>query len=144
MAMSLSCFDLLTWACDLFAPTRCCGCGNPGILLCAGCTAAFAAAPLIVRAARAGAPPIASLGSYEGRLRDAVLALKFRGAQSVGVRLGRLLAPKLLWPIELVIPVPLHAGRMRERGYNQAVGIASGVAATLKCPLVTDALVRRR
>jgi ComF family protein len=36
---------------------------------------------------------------------------------------------------ELIVPVPLHRTRLRERGYNQAQEIARATAATLSLPL---------
>lgn len=37
--------------------------------------------------------------------------------------------------VEMVIPVPLHAHRMRERGFNQAELLASAVAQVLNRPV---------
>lgn len=36
---------------------------------------------------------------------------------------------------EVLIPIPLHAGRLRERGYNQALEIAKIMGKTLKVPV---------
>lgn len=41
-----------------------------------------------------------------------------------------------------VIPVPLHAKRLRERGFNQAAVIATAVASRLRLPLDETSLVR--
>jgi ComF family protein len=41
------------------------------------------------------------------------------------------------------LPVPLHARRLVERGYNQAALLAAHVARELGAPLVTTALTRR-
>ena len=54
-----------------------------------------------------------------------VHALKFRGEVALGRFLGRLLAERALQDeVDHVVPVPLAPGRLRERGYNQAVEIA--------------------
>ncbi len=45
---------------------------------------------------------------------------------------------------ELLIPVPLHAGRLRERGYNQALELAKPLARALANPLRDDVLTRTR
>ena len=70
---------------------------------------------------------------YEGRFRDALASLKYRGEADFGPRLGRLAAREAAerirqWRPELLVPVPLHKMRYRERGYNQAERIAEGVA----------------
>ncbi len=81
-----------------------------------------------------------SYGIYAGKLRKAVLELKFHRRERLGVRLGRLLAEPWFalqaalgfdepW---LVLPVPLHRWRERERGYNQAGLLADGLARALR------------
>jgi ComF family protein len=55
-----------------------------------------------------------------------VHALKFRGELSLASFLGKLLAERIppRETIDLVIPVPLSAARLRGRGYNQALELA--------------------
>jgi ComF family protein len=69
-------------------------------------------------------------GLYEGALRASVLKLKRE--PFVPARLARLLACAAarapLSSATLAIPVPLHAKRERERGFNQAVLLARAVA----------------
>lgn len=63
---------------------------------------------------------------------------------------GRLMAELMAGPLasaprpEAVIPVPLHAHRLRQRGYDQALELARPLAAALTLPLRTDLLRRRR
>ncbi len=45
---------------------------------------------------------------------------------------------------QVLIPVPLHAGRLRERGYNQTLELAKPLARILDLPLHGDVLVRAR
>ena len=58
-----------------------------------------------------------------------VQALKFRGELALAPFLGKLLSEKIAVNprIDCVIPVPLAPGRLRERGYNQALEIARHV-----------------
>ena len=82
-----------------------------------------------------------SYGLYRGILRAAILQLKFHGYERMGGRLGALLA--LLWrgledavvveseEAPLIVPVPLHRSRRRERGFNQAELLARGLAGAL-------------
>jgi ComF family protein len=67
----------------------------------------------------------------------------------LGVELGRELGRMLpLFPefdgIDLLVPVPLHAARRRERGYNQAETIATGISIAMARPVAASMLVRRR
>lgn len=45
---------------------------------------------------------------------------------------------------QLIMPVPLHSGRLRERGYNQAWELAQELAAALKIASRCDLLQRTR
>ncbi len=44
---------------------------------------------------------------------------------------------------DLIIPLPLHPARLKERGYNQAYELAKPVAKQLQLPLRLDILERR-
>jgi len=77
-------------------------------------------------------------GLYTGKLRQAVLRLKYSGDHRLGVRLGELLV--LPWErlpgmdesaLPLIIPVPLHSSRKRERGFNQSELLATGLVRAL-------------
>jgi len=50
------------------------------------------------------------------------------------------------WPdtIDIVVPVPLHAGKQRKRGYNQAAVFAAGIAAELGKPVAEKAVSRMK
>ena len=68
---------------------------------------------------------------YAGTVRQAVLALKYGGIKAIAPQLGDMLADFLeANPLagEIVAPVPMHAARLRERGYNQAELLARRVA----------------
>lgn len=80
-----------------------------------------------------------SFGLYAGKLRQAVLRVKFSGDERLGARLGALLATTwdlLPWAggsdSPLIIPVPLHPARRRERGFNQSELLAVGLARALR------------
>ena len=98
-----------------------------------------------------------SFGLYTGDLRRVILHLKFGHREDLGKHLGALLAP--CWTaIEelqtggriLIVPVPLHASRRRERGFNQAELLATGLLRALRrngrhdLRLAKDCLVRTR
>ncbi|MGH8692358.1 MAG: ComF family protein, partial [Burkholderiales bacterium] len=63
--------------------------------------------------------------AYEFPADALVHALKFRGELALAPLLGELLFQKIEdREVDCIIPVPLSAGRLRERGYNQSVEIA--------------------
>ncbi len=67
-------------------------------------------------------------GAYEGALRELIHLFKYERVQPAGLLLGRLLAQAVQgMPMPehvLMVPVPLWAGRQRDRGFNQAEAIA--------------------
>lgn len=94
---------------------------------------------------------------YGGVLADALMRFKWQGRDDLAVPLGRLLAPLLrkiaaphvgARPFDMVVPVPLHPQRLRQRGYNQAALLARAALTAAKLdqtlPLVATALYRTR
>lgn len=68
-----------------------------------------------------------AVGAYEGALRSIVHALKYEGRRSLARPLGALMRRHGLDVLDgaaCAIPVPLHASRRRERGFNQAADLA--------------------
>ena len=77
-----------------------------------------------------------------------VQGLKFRGELALAPLLADALRSELgagaAGSVDLVIPVPLHELRLRERGYNQSMEIGSRLAGALGLPLASDLCVRVR
>jgi ComF family protein len=70
-----------------------------------------------------------ALGYYEGSLREAIHRWKYQGKTYLTSLFGEWMAGTMsrYWDpssIELLIPVPLHPRRLRERGFNQALLLA--------------------
>lgn len=83
-------------------------------------------------------------GSYEGALRASILELKREPhvARRLAVLLHEAQKREPLSTADVIVPVPLHAGRERERGFNQAVVIASELARFSRLPLDEHSVVR--
>ena len=91
----------------------------------------------------------ASLGPYEGSLRAVLHELKYRGRRRVAGRLaeemlGAEAVRRLLTADAVLVPVPLHPRRRRERGFNQSELLASELARRAGLRVAPGALVRRR
>jgi competence protein ComFC len=84
-------------------------------------------------------------GSYEGALRASILELKRQ--PRVAQRLARLMFSALqrepISSADLIIPVPLHPSRERERGFNQATLLARELARLRRLPIDEHSVVRR-
>ena len=86
---------------------------------------------------------------YGDTVREAVHAFKFRGRRALAAPLGDLLAglepPASPGPPpSVIVPVPLHARRERERGFNQAELLARRLGRAWDVPVAARALVRSR
>ncbi len=89
------------------------------------------------------------LADFVGVAGDAIHKLKFSGIKHIGPFLGRQIAASAdlaptLASLDLLVPVPLHSARQRERGYNQAEQIAHGLAEALTIPLDAGCVRRCR
>ena len=132
---------------DLLFPMQCAGCRREGSLICDGCAAAlprlnqpyctFCASPNSVspcRWCRESPPALDGSRSpylFQGALRGAIEAFKYRGVSAAAPELARLLAEYLSdnpLPGRVIVPAPLHHRRLRRRGYNQSALLASELA----------------
>lgn len=148
-------------------PGRCAVCHHAGPAICPACRASIKRLPIscplcgrpsargLICSACAdgnnlGFDGLIAYGSYEeAGLKTSLHALKFQGSIEIGHLLGKMLGRRLLsaWPRDesarpILVPLPLHPRRERERGYNQALLIAAGVAAVTGWTLQDDILKR--
>ena len=151
-------------ALDLLFPQRCLGCGEEGELLCRSClkTLPQIFPPVCPRCGRpqtseilcpacagwqASIDCIRSPLKFEGLVRQAIHQFKYKNLRSLDQPLGLILKNYFYHyplPVEIVVPVPLHPQRMRERGYNQSELLAREFASLLHLPLNITALERTR
>lgn len=80
-----------------------------------------------------------SLLSYAYPADRLIQRLKFNAqlhlAQLLGERLAEHIARHVTQPPQVILPVPLHRTRLRERGFNQALELARPIARRLDIPL---------
>lgn len=93
--------------------------------------------------------PILAWGAYQGSVRRAIAALKYENQPQLAQPLARSLAE--IWrnnPIgssvqrPIVVPIPLHADKQRQRGYNQALLLAQHFCQITGLPLERQGLIR--
>lgn len=96
-------------------------------------------------------PPFTSVsaaGLYEDKLRLAVQRFKYRAAVDLEKTLANLLyctlAKKTAPRPDLILPVPLHASRLRERTYNQSLLLARNLGRRQAIPVDGSLLIRTR
>jgi len=92
---------------------------------------------------------VIAFGVYTGLLREAVHRFKYEEAFYLHRPLGRLMATAVTEKLQadlpdLIIPVPLHLKKLRERTYNQSLLLARTLGKTLKIPVKAQGLERTR
>jgi ComF family protein len=94
--------------------------------------------------ARARGAALYEPGPTPSPLVTAVHALKYHGTRSLARSLAALIATRLTLPPDaLLVPVPLHVARLRERRFNQALLIARELGRLAGRPVAARALARR-
>jgi ComF family protein len=139
---------------DLALPATCAGCGVEGQPICPRCRPGLDARlglPAGTPLGLADGPPDPLLqlewcSPFAGVTRNALHALKYAGERRLAGPLGSAVAAR--WRVvgaggDLLVPVPVHASRRRERGYDQAELIAAAASAGLGMPW-RPVLVRAR
>jgi competence protein ComFC len=151
-------------ALDLLFPRWCVGCGGEGSFLCQSCQRSLPRIepPFCPRCGKpqtggqlcsgcvewqASIDGIRSPFRFEGAVREAVHQLKYRNLRTLAPLLAGLLNDCLTatpLPAEVLVPVPLHRKRLRERGYNQSRLLVEGLSRLNDLPAVVDCLVRQK
>jgi len=90
---------------------------------------------------------VKSLGVFDDFYKELIHRFKYKGKLSLGKNLSRKLAKEIekdqrFSGFDLLIPVPLHPARKRERGSNQSEIIGGIISGELNVPFSIDVLKR--
>lgn len=88
-----------------------------------------------------------SVALYEGWLREILHRFKYDGKVRLGRVLARILAehyPSELGDVDLILPIPLHIGKLRTREFNQSIVMAKDLAKSIRVPFNAFALKKVR
>jgi ComF family protein len=137
---------------DLLLPPTCPGCGQEGAIICAGCARWLARRLEEPAGVPLGLPwplppglvQLEWCAAFTGPVRAAIHAHKYRGDRRLAEPLGRAIADR--WRRvgdtgDVVVHVPVHASKLRDRGFDQARDLARACARGLGLRAV-DALER--
>jgi len=151
-------------ALNLLFPQWCVGCGKEGDFICYSCRQSLPRImpPLCPRCGRpqpsgilcpscvswqAEIDGMRSPFRFDGVMRQAIHQLKYRNLRALAQPLAKLLNNYLgtnPMPGEVLVPVPLHHKRLRERGYNQSSLLTKELGKLTNLPVVDDCLIRLR
>ena len=149
---------------DVLFPQWCIGCGVEGSFICQSCRHSLPRImpPVCPRCGkpqssgvlcpgcvnwRAEIDGIRSPFKFDGVVRQAIYQLKYGNIRALAKSLAQLLFDYLVTspiPGEILVPVPLHRKRLRERGYNQSGLLASELGKLIQLPVVDNCLIRER
>lgn len=145
-------------------PKWCVGCGVEGDFICDSCRQSLhritpPVCPKCGRPQSSGAlcsdcvsreaviDGIRSPFKFDGVIRQAIHELKYRNLRSLAAPLAKFLHDYLITehiPVEVLVPVPLHGKRLRERGYNQSELLARELGKLVDLPVAGDYLMRQQ
>lgn len=119
-------------------PPLCPKCGRPqsSAILCSSCIGW-----------QAEIDGIRSPFRFDGAIRQAIHQLKYGNLRALAELLAQWLNDYLVSnpvPGEVLVPVPLHHKRLRERGYNQSSLLSKELGKLTNLPVVDDCLIRQR
>ena len=83
----------------------------------------------------------------ENPIQDMIHLMKYKDQPMIGYKLGRQAAMEMQYAdffdsIDIIVPMPLHPKRLRERGYNQSEYIAKGISDITGIPVDTTHVMR--
>jgi len=96
-----------------------------------------------------GQLPVFAWGAYGGTLKRAIAVLKYENEPQIAKPLGHWLAQawlnsQLASKALVVVPIPLHANKQKQRGYNQATLLAQSFCEITRLQLHQRGLERIR
>jgi ComF family protein len=146
-------------------PTACASCGKLGPMICSPCQSRFCAieSPICLRCGRPSTKVVVTCLSCRGEefnliqsracfkysepLESVIKQFKYGGLHALAKPLGLLMAQK--WPDwaqypDMIVPIPLHVRRLRNRGFNQAQLLACQIGPVVGLEVNNHALRRER
>lgn len=156
--------------CPVIFPPTCVVCGVLGVSLCSGCASKMRSVErnwcircgnmvqkttldCLSCKGKKEVFGVFAFWFYEATLSRIVQAIKYGGEKSLILELVSFLPPDTLSELlalistikqPILVPVPLHRRREKERGFNQSLVFARALSVLTKIPLCSDAVIRTK
>ena len=154
--------QLKRMALDLLFPSHCINCGREGEFICEHCRPllTFISTPVCTKCGRPiltgqacsrcveewnDIDGVRAPFSFEGLVRKSIHELKYRNIRALAATLALFMYECLQnnnLAADVIIPVPLHPKRLRERGYNQSSLLARELGKLCGIPVVENLLIK--
>ncbi len=126
---------------DLIFPKKCLECGRSGNYICGVCLGKVRVLNRLDRYNESY-----SVFVYEGVIRKAIIALKYKFAYGLAEELATAMVPILKKKGYLkrvvLVPIPLHPKRQNWRGFNQTIEVGKFLATKMGWKFMPDLLIR--
>lgn len=146
---------------DFVFPKICIGCGIEGKYLCQNCISKakfmqpicpYCKHPSIDGVThinckkKLGLDGLVSVWGYEGVIRKAILALKYKYATEIGKEISEYLFSSIqhliLPPVHTLTPVPVYWVKQNTRGFNQSIEVGGKLAEKMRLIFIPDLLMK--
>ncbi len=97
-------------------------------------------------------PKIQTVATYlffnkGGIAQKLIHEVKYKNQPELGIWLGELYGrelQKMNWPIDMIVPIPLHQSKLARRGFNQSEQMAQGISRETGWPVNSESVIRKR
>lgn len=150
---------------DIVFPKKCIGCGTNGMYLCGKCVNkvpfAKTVCPYCFKSSidgvthskcqkKFGLDGLISVWEYDGVVKGAILATKYKYATLVGKELSEYFYYYLNQKVasmprfDCLVPIPLYWYKQNVRGFNQSTEFGAFVSKKIGCKFLPDLMIRKK
>lgn len=97
-------------------------------------------------------PKVLKVSSYlffnKGGIAQRIIhEIKYKNTPELGIMIGQMYGRELVemnWPVDILLPVPLHRTKLHRRGFNQSSKIAEGISRETGWLMDPDLVIRKK
>lgn len=125
---------------DFIFPKKCLECGEFGKYICESCLTKISKSGWYGKSY--------AIFRYEGVIRKAIIALKYKYSTEIAKELAQICTQKLIanrYQLNtILVPIPLHWKRLNERGFNQSEEVGRLIAKAMNWQFESNLLIKNK